>query len=103
MKILVTRTAGFIGSRLAIKLLERGDEKVLTQDITTIKHKEEDYISLTDMAKVKNADEPKDVVKNWLRNKNTIEFLELWKKINNEDFNSIEFDGIKNKSGINSL
>ena len=43
-----------------------------------------DYISLTDIAKSKNKDEPKDVVKNWLRNKNTIEFLGLWERIKNE-------------------
>lgn len=62
-----------------------------------------DYISLTDIAKSKNKDEPKDVVKNWLRNKNTIEFLGLWERINNENFKGVEFDSFKNEAGLNSF
>jgi len=62
-----------------------------------------DYISLTDIAKSKNSDEPKDVVKNWLRNKNTIEFLGLWEKINNPSFKGVEFDTFKNEAGLNSF
>jgi len=62
-----------------------------------------DYISLTDIAKSKNSDEPKDVVKNWLRNKNTIEFLGLWEKINNSNFKGVEFDAFKNDAGSNSF
>ena len=50
-----------------------------------------------------NSDEPKDVVKNWLRNKNTIEFLGLWGKINNLDFKGVEFDHFKNEAGTNSF
>ena len=51
--------------------------KIMVQniDITLTKINNEDFISLTDIARSKNSDEPKDVVKNWLRNKNTIEFL----------------------------
>lgn len=45
-----------------------------------------DFISLTDIARVKNPNEPKDVVKNWLRTRSTIEFLGLWEKINNPNF-----------------
>ena len=63
----------------------------------------DDYISLTDIAKSKNPDEPKDVVKNWLRNKNTIEFLGLWERINNTDFKGVEFDSFKNEAGLNSF
>ena len=62
---------------------------VQEQTITII---EDDYISLTDIARSKNSDEPKDVVKNWLRNKNTIAFLGLWEKINNPNFKGVEFD-----------
>lgn len=62
-----------------------------------------DYISLTDIAKSKNRDEPKDVVKNWLRNKNTIEFLGLWEQINNSGFKGVEFDTFKNEAGLNSF
>ena len=63
----------------------------------------EDFISLTDIARSKNNDEPKDVVKNWLRNKNTIEFLGLWETINNENFKGVEFDTFKNEAGLNSF
>jgi hypothetical protein len=54
--------------------------------------KEEDYISLTDIASFKNPNEPKDVVKNWMRNRSTIEFLGLWEQINNPNFKGVEFD-----------
>lgn len=64
---------------------------------------ENDYISLTDIAKVKNSEFPADVVKNWMRNYSSIEFLGLWEKINNPNFKLVEFDGFKNKSGSNSF
>ena len=54
-----------------------------------------DYISLTDIARYKNSDEPKDVVKNWMRNRSTIEFLGLWEQLNNPDFKGVEFDSFK--------
>ncbi len=63
----------------------------------------EDYISLTDMAKYKNSTAPKDVVKNWLRLRNTIEFLGLWETLNNDNFNRVEFDSFKNQSGENAF
>jgi hypothetical protein len=50
------------------------------------------YICITDIARFKNPIEPKDVVKNWLRNRSTIEFLGLWEKINNPNFKGVEFD-----------
>ncbi len=62
-----------------------------------------DFISLTDIAKSKNPDEPKDVVKNWLRNRTTIEFLGLWEQINNDNFKGVEFDSFKNEAGLNSF
>lgn len=61
-----------------------------------------DYISLTDIAKYKS-DDPSDAVKNWMRRKDTIEFLGLWECLNNVDFNTVEFDGIKSKAGYNSF
>ena len=64
---------------------------------------QEDYLSLTDIARVKNADEPKDVVKNWLRTRNTIEFLGLWEAINNPAFKGVEFDSFKQQAGSNSF
>lgn len=54
-----------------------------------------DYISLTDIARYKNMHEPKDIVKNWLRVRNTIEFLGLWKIIPNPNFKGGEFDSFR--------
>ncbi len=64
---------------------------------------EHDFISLTDIARSRNANEPKDVVKNWLRNRSTIEFLGLWEKINNPGFKGVEFDPLLFQSGSNSF
>lgn len=79
--------------------------KIIVQniDITLTKINNEDFISLTDIARSKNNDEPKDVVKNWLRNKNTIEFLGLWETINNDSFKGVEFDYFKSQAGSNSF
>ena len=55
-----------------------------------------DYISLTDIARYKSH-EPSDVIKNWMRRKDTIEFLGLWESLNNMNFNSVEFDRIKSE------
>lgn len=63
----------------------------------------EDYISLTDIAKYRNSDDPNAVIGNWMRNRSTIEFLGLWEMMNNNDFNPIEFEGFKNSSGGNSF
>jgi len=51
-----------------------------------------DYICITDIARQKNALEPKDVVKNWMRLKNTIEYLGVWEMLNNPNFKGVEFD-----------
>ncbi len=72
-------------------------------NVGVFSQKKEDYISLTDIARFKNAHEPKDVVKNWLRNKATIEFLGLWELLNNPNFKGVEFDPIKNSAGSNSF
>ena len=79
--------------------------KIMVQniDITLTKINNEDFISLTDIARSKNNNEPKDVVKNWLRNKNTIEFLGLWETINNDSFKGVEFDYFKSQAGSNSF
>ncbi len=62
-----------------------------------------DYISITDIAKQKNPLEPKDVVKNWMRLKNTLEYLGLWEKLNNPNFNGVEFDPLFKEAGSNSF
>ena len=68
-----------------------------------LSQKEKDFICLTDIARVKNADRSDDLVRNWLRNRNTVEFLGIWEQLNNPDFNSVEFDGIKMLAGLNSF
>lgn len=70
--------------------------------VTTI-GSEDDYISLTDMARHKNSTAPKDVVKNWLRMRSTIEFLGLWEQLNNPNFKGVEFDSFKNHAGENAF
>lgn len=71
---------------------------VLDQEIHINKN---DYFSLTDIARYKNSEAPADVVKNWLRRKDTIEFIGLWEKLNNPDFNVVEFDQFKSEAGHN--
>ncbi|MDD5568081.1 MAG: KilA-N domain-containing protein [Candidatus Omnitrophica bacterium] len=73
--------------------------KVLGTEISYYHHNEDDYISLTDM--VKNTENGLALIEKWLRNKNTIEFLGIWEEIYNPDFNSPEFEGIKNQAGLN--
>lgn len=63
---------------------------------------ENDYISLTDIARYKS-DEPKDVIKNWLRRKDTIEFLGLWELLHNANFKGVEFDAFKKTAGSNAF
>lgn len=63
----------------------------------------DDYISLTDIAKYKNPEFPADVIKNWLRIRSTIEFLGLWEQLNNPNFKLVEFDQFKNAAGANSF
>ena len=62
-----------------------------------------DYISLTDIARYKNVHEPKDVVKNWLRVRDTIEFLGLWETIHNPNFKGVEFDSFRKEAGANAF
>lgn len=60
-----------------------------------------DYISLTDIAKYKNTDDPRFVIQNWMRNRNTLEFIGLWEVLNNENFNRVQFDTFRNEAGLN--
>lgn len=62
---------------------------------------DDDFVSLTDLAKIKNPDFPADVIKNWMRLRATIEFIGIWEQINNHHFNMVEFDQFKNESGHN--
>ncbi len=77
--------------------------KVKNIEIVLFERNKADYISLTDIARYKNIEFPADVVKNWTRTKNTIEFLGLWEKLNNPNFKLVEFDGFKNEAGSNAF
>ncbi|BDS15652.1 KilA-N domain-containing protein [Aureispira anguillae] len=72
---------------------------VLGTPISVVKKQEKDFLSLTDM--VKNFEGGNALIEQWLRNKNTIEFLGVWEKVYNPNFNSLEFEGIKNEAGTN--
>ena len=72
-------------------------------EILIYSEKENDYISLTDIARFRDAERSDYLLQNWMRNRSTIEFIGLWEQFNNPDFNSIEFDGIKNQAGSNSF
>lgn len=61
-----------------------------------------DFISLTDLARYKNSEFPKDVIKNWMRNRSTIEFLGLWEMMHNPTFKGVDFDTFVNEAGSNS-
>ena len=71
--------------------------------ITVLSQKDEDYISLTDIAKHKEPNRSDHVIQNWMRNRNTIEFLGVWERLNNADFKPLEFEGFRNKAGLNSF
>jgi hypothetical protein len=77
--------------------------EVKGSSVTILNRKDEDYISLTDIARYKNAEHTDDLIRNWLRNRNTVEFLGVWERLNNPGFNPVEFDGIRMKAGLNSF
>ncbi len=72
-------------------------------EIALASHLKEDYISLTDMAKHKDPEHVDDIIKNWLRNRNTIELLGFWEYLHNSNFNPVEFDGFRKQAGLNSF
>jgi len=77
--------------------------KVKGIEIVTFRKNERDYISLTDIARAKNSDDPRFVIQNWMRTRFSLEFLGLWEQINNPDFKRVEFDTFKTESGNNSF
>jgi hypothetical protein len=69
--------------------------------VAVITRANRDYISLTDIAKYRNREEPFSIINNWMRNRATIEFLGLWEKLSNPDFKHLEFERFKNEAGSN--
>lgn len=72
-------------------------------DVAIYNHNKVDFISLTDIARYKDAKRTDYIIQNWLRNRNTIELLGFWETINNPSFKPIEFEGFRNKAGLNSF
>ena len=77
--------------------------EVLEQTIATMSKEGMEYIRITDIAKYKNTARSDDLIRNWMRNRNTIEFLGIWEQLNNMNFNPVEFDGFKKEAGLNSF
>lgn len=73
------------------------------QKIRFYRINDDDYICITDIAKYKESIRTDDLIRNWLRNRNTLEFMGIWERLNNQSFNPVEFDGIKNQAGLNSF
>ncbi|HIZ02333.1 MAG TPA: KilA-N domain-containing protein [Candidatus Bacteroides merdipullorum] len=77
---------------------------VMNTDITVLNYNSHDYISLTDMASAKEGDSrAADIIKNWIRNRYTIEFLGTWEMIHNPDFKVVEFDHFRKQAGLPSF
>lgn len=69
--------------------------------ISIVRRGDEDFISLTDMAKYRDSNRSDYIIQNWMRTRSTIEFIGLGEQLHNPDFNSIEFDGFRNEAGLN--
>jgi hypothetical protein len=72
-------------------------------DVTILQNSESDYISLTDIARHKDAKNTDTIIQNWLRNRNTIELLGFWETIYNPNFKPLEFEGFRKQAGLNSF
>mgnify|MGYP000889782509 FL=1 len=71
--------------------------------VSIVSQEDADYICLTDIARYKNPENTDDIIRNWLRNRNTVEFLGIWEQLNNPNFKPVEFDGIRMQAGLNSF
>ena len=74
------------------------DVNIRTMTVNSI-----DYICITDIAKQKNEIDPNGVIGNWMRNRNTIEYLGLWETLYNPSFNPLEFEGFRSQAGLNAF
>lgn len=70
-------------------------------EVTFSRVEKDDFVCITDIAKYKNPEAPADIIKNWLRSKNTIELLGLWERLHNPNFKLVEFDQFRNEAGYN--
>ncbi len=74
--------------------------EVLDRKIALQTRNKEDFICITDIARYKEAGRTDHVIQNWMRNRNTIEFLGIWEQLNNPDFKPLEFEGFRNLYGL---
>ena len=77
--------------------------EVKAATVRTIKHEGEDFVCITDIARQKNSSDPNGVIANWMRNRNTIEFLGIWEQLFNPCFNPLEFEGFRKEAGLNAF
>jgi len=87
----------------SILMKKNAEITVLSETVRVQRIAQEDFISLTDIAKFKNADAPADIIKNWLRSRSTIDLLGLWEKLNNPGFKLVEFDQFRFEAGENAF
>ena len=85
-----------------LKIIIMAKIKVENTEITVINQNQNDYISLTDIAKYKT-DDTNAVIGNWMRNRNTIEYLGVWETLYNPNFKPLEFEGFKKEAGLNAF
>lgn len=85
------------------KEIVKTEIKVNDSKISIIRIGNKEYISLTDLARYADEDDPRYPIQNWMRNKDVIAYLGLWEKLNNEDFKGVEFDAFKNEAGSNKF
>lgn len=83
--------------------LIREEINVKENKIGIIKFGNSEYISLTDLARYADEDDPRYPIQNWMRNKDVISYLGLWESVNNENFKGVEFDTFKNEAGSNKF
>lgn len=81
------------------------NKKITVQQVDIVLYEEnkQDYISLTDIARYKDAEHTDSIIQNWMRNRNTIELLGFWETMYNQDFKPLEFEGFRNQAGLNSF
>ena len=82
---------------------EKSNNQRQGSEVALFRREQDDYISLTDIARHRDAERTDYIIQNWLRNRNTIEFLGIWEQLNNPDFKPIEFDGFRKQAGLNSF
>jgi hypothetical protein len=89
-----------------MKAMTRASKSIIAvkgSPVTVVRENDTDYISLTDIAKHKEPDRADQIIQNWMRNRNTVEFLGVWERLNNPGFKPLEFEGFRSRAGLNSF